>query len=249
MSVGNSDAVGRVNKWVADKTRGKINSITDSSDFEALLVNAVYFKGAWQDEFSEEATKKAPFTAYDGKEYETDFMNKTEYYGCFIGNGVKAVRLPYKSRVYGEDGEMKDAGFEASMYLIMGDCPDAETFLKEAAFDTRYVKLSVPKFEMEYSTDLKGIMKSLGIKKAFEKDADFTKMFDLGSMMITDAKHKTYVKVDEKGTEAAAVTSIGMAKASLPPEPTEMKFDKPFTFVIRDDTNGEILFLGKYQAP
>lgn len=248
-SVNSADAVKRVNSWVAEKTNEKIISIINDSDFASLLVNAVYFRGAWENEFSESATKKAPFTACDGKEYDTDFMNLKEYYEYYNKNGVEAVKMPYKSRIYQEDGEIKNAGFEASMYLIMGECEDAEEFLKSAEFESRYLRLFVPKFEFEYEISLNGIMNDLGIKEAFGTDADFTEMFDSGSMTITESKHKTYVKVDEKGTEAAAVTSIALAKAAMPPEPTEVRFDEPFTFVVKDDTNGEILFLGKYQKP
>ena len=71
-------------------------------------------------------------------------------------------------------------------------------------------------------------------------------MFDNGNMWIDSSIHKTYIKVDEEGTEAAAVTALGMAGSAMPPEPIEVKFNKPFTFVIRDDANGEILFMGEY---
>ena len=89
-------------------------------------------------------------------------------------------------------------------------------------------------------------MKTIGINKAFDKTAEFNKMFDKGNMWIDSTLHKTYIKVDEEGTEAAAVTVIGMAGSSLPPEPIEVKFNKPFTFVIKDNANGEILFMGEY---
>ena len=78
------------------------------------------------------------------------------------------------------------------------------------------------------------------------KDADFSGMFNSGTMFISDAIHKTYISVDEKGTEAAAVTALMMAGSALPPKPVELKFNKPFYFVIRDNTSSEILFIGRY---
>ena len=90
-------------------------------------------------------------------------------------------------------------------------------------------------------------MYNLGIDFAFDAEkADFKSMFDGGNMFITDALHKTYINVNEKGTEAAAVTAIMLAGSALPPQPIEVKFNKPFTFVIRDNDSGEILFMGKY---
>ena len=90
-------------------------------------------------------------------------------------------------------------------------------------------------------------MKKIGVSDAFvPSSADFGKMFDKGNAYLMDAVHKTYIKVDEEGTEAAAVTTAGMAGSALPPEPIEVKFNKPFTFVNKDNANGEILFIGEY---
>ena len=115
------------------------------------------------------------------------------------------------------------------------------------SFERTYTKLSMPKFKIEYSERLNDTLKNIGIKTAFDtKTARFEKMFDSGNMWFTDIIHKTFISVDEKGTEAAAVTAIGMAGASLPPEPIELKFNKPFYFAIRDNTSGEILFMGRY---
>lgn len=105
----------------------------------------------------------------------------------------------------------------------------------------------MPKFESEFDTSLIDIMNKLGVEDAFEHSkADFTNMFDSGNMYLMAAMHKTYIKVDERGTEAAAVTGLFGGATSVPPEPIVVKFDTPFTYVIRDDANGEILFIGEY---
>ena len=89
-------------------------------------------------------------------------------------------------------------------------------------------------------------LKGIGIAKAFEEDAEFENMFDGGNMRITDTIHKTYIDVDEKGTEAAAVTAIGMAGSALPPEPMVFDVNQPFNFIVRDNLSGEILFMGMF---
>ena len=119
--------------------------------------------------------------------------------------------------------------------------------INDNAFKSTYIKMAMPKFKIEYSTDLNDIFMNMGITTAFdEKNADFTKMFDKGNMWFTKTIHKTFINVDEKGTEAAAVTAIGMGGSALPPEPIELKFNKPFYFAIRDNTSGETLFMGRY---
>ena len=134
------------------------------------------------------------------------------------------------------------------MYILLAENGnvDAAAALQAANFNRTYVALSLPKFKVESDLNLNDMLKNLGVQKAFAEDAEFTTMFDKDTMFITDVLHKTYITVDEKGTEAAAVTAIGMAGTSLPPEPITFCADKPFTFVIQDNGTGEILFLGQY---
>ncbi len=253
--VTDKNAAKRINGWVSGKTEGKIPEIIseNNKDFWAMLVNAVYFKGRWEDEFHKAATEKDIFTSRDGSETETDFMRKRDWLSYAECDGVSIVSLPYLTRqdVFSEDGEYIDTeildGVKVRMYLMMSDEKfSPESVLASAELGSLYIDLSVPKFNIEYSADICGILKEIGINKAFEKDAEFDEMFDSGNMWIDSAIHKTYIKVDEEGTEAAAVTAIGMAGSALPPEPIEVKFNKPFAFVIRDDANGEILFMGEY---
>ncbi len=257
-SVKASNAVKEVNAWVSDKTNDKIPEIINETDFWAMLVNAIYFKGAWQDEFSVNATKPEQFNNADGTKITVDFMNKTKWFPYAETKSVKMIELPYKNRAdkISEDGEYlgtdKYDNLNVSMYLIMPkDDINVEQELSAAindkAFKSTYIKMAMPKFKIEYSTDLNEIFMNIGITTAFdEKNADFTKMFDKGNMWFTKTIHKTFIDVDEKGTEAAAVTAIGMAGSALPPEPIELKFDKPFYFAIRDNISGETLFMGRF---
>ena len=244
-----------VNGWVNKKTEGKIPEIInkDNKDFFAMLVNAVYFKGRWYSEFNKSATKKDKFTFKDGTKKNIDFMNRTAWMNYIEKDGVQIVELPYLNfeEVFDENGNyvetkrFKDVNI--SMYLMMGDDAfNPEEMLMNTELDSEFIALSVPKFNIEYDTQLNDMLRISGIEKAFSMDAEFTDMFDSGNMWLDSVIHKTYIKVDEEGTEAAAVTLGGMAGSARPPEPVEVKYNKPFTFVIKDNFSGEILFVGEY---
>ena len=249
-SVTNKTAVRKINGWVNEKTSGKISEIITekNTDFAAMLVNAVYFKGRWRNQFDPSETKNDTFTDRNGKKSEIPFMNKTLWAKSGIKDGVRVVELPYQNYDYkSDDGQAEKLGFDISMYLMQSDEKfNAETVLKSAKLNSEYIALSMPKFKVEYSTGLNEMLKKLGIDKAFDERAEFENMFDSGNAAITDTIHKTYINVDEEGTEAAAVMAISVGTTALPPEPVSVKFDKPFTFVIRDNTSGDILFMGEY---
>ena len=258
-TVYNKNAVSEINSWVKDKTKGKIPQIIDNADnFWAMLINAIYFKGAWENEFSTSLTKPDEFTNADGTKTQTDFMNKTSWIPYAETKSAKIIELPYKNRVdkFSDSGEYIGTDsfddLDVSMYLMLADGSinaeqELDTAITDENFKRTYTKLSMPKFKIEYSESLNNMLKNIGIKTAFDtKTAQFGKMFDSGNMWFTDTIHKTFISVDEKGTEAAAVTSIGMGGSALPPEPIELKFNKPFYFAIRDNTSGEILFMGRY---
>ena len=257
-TVDNKNAVSEINSWVKDKTKGKIPQIIDNADnFWAMLINAIYFKGAWENEFSTSLTKPDEFTNADGTKTQTDFMNKTSWIPYAETKSAIIIELPYKNRVdkFSDSGEYIGTDsfdeLDVSMYLMLADSSinaeqELNSVITDENFKRTYTKLSMPKFKIEYSERLNDTLKNIGIKTAFDtKTARFEKMFDSGNMWFTDTIHKTFISVDEKGTEAA-VTSIGMGGSALPPEPIELKFNKPFYFAIRDNTSGEILFMGRY---
>ena len=251
------NAVSEINSWVSGKTNGKIDSIAQNPDFDAMLVNAIYFKGLWEEEFNEYATKQEEFYNIDGSISTPYFMNKTDWINYASEGGTTVIELPYKNRFDGfsENGEYTGTqvfdDIDVSMYLIMTDretniAKNLNEMVYLERFERKYINLSMPKFKIEYETSLNNALRAMGINKAFKSDAEFEKMFDSGNMFFTDTIHKTFISVDEHGTEAAAVTSIAMAGSALPPKPIELKFDKPFYFVIRDNASGEILFMGRY---
>ena len=238
-------SISLINDWVKEKTNGKIPSIVSdkNSDFLAMLVNAVYFKGAWQNDFSKSATEDGVFTDRNGKENTVSFMHDTAWRQVSQKDGVTITKLPYKT----SDGK-NSSNLDVSMYLLMSDKAfNAEKELSAAKFDSVYTALSMPKFRIEYSAGMSDMLKKIGINKAFTNTADLSSMLTgSGRTLISDVIHKTYIDVDEEGTEAAAVTGVSVGATSLPPTPTEINYNKPFTFVIKDNTSGDILFMGEY---
>ena len=188
-------------------------------------------------------------------------MNAERKYMYGEKDGVKAVELKYMTRgttgnPFGasEEDSISLQNTSVSMFILLSDedISNPEELVTDLCnnnlMQKRKVKLSVPKFKIEYSAELSPALKALGIKSAFS-DANFKKMFDKdANTAISNVIHKTYIDVDEEGTEAAAVTAIIMMGSAMPrpEEVIEFKADKPFTFLIRDNYSGETFFIGEY---
>ncbi len=263
--VTSKDSIEKVNAWVNEKTKEKIPSILteDRREFATALVNAVYFKAAWEDEFYENATKKADFTNADGTKSQVDMMHQTNHFGYYSTPGAEAIKMDYRnSAVDNENGDnweyFKNADF--SMYIIKaGKDFDVQNLLDQAEFSADgMVSAYVPKFKIEYSESLDDALKALGVKSVYDiAKADLSAMLDPstipeGNLFLDTVLQKTYVSIDEKGTEAAAVTaatmSAGSAMPERPPLVREFKADSPFWFAIRDNANKEILFVGRCES-
>lgn len=236
----------KINSWVEKKTNNKIKNLLPEGDakFLSVLVNTIYFKGEWAEQFEEYATKEEDFTDRNGKVEKTDFMHKTERYRFYEDENMKTVRVPYKVG-------------KTAMYLVLPtneDKMDIATALDN--MNSYKVRLSFPKFKTEYSLSFKEILKHIGIEKAFEKwEAEFDEVMFKGvkegeNVYVDDVLQKTFIEVDENGTEAAAATAVIMNKAtSIGPgmeEIKEFKADRPFIYFIRDDVTHEVLFIGEY---
>lgn len=236
----------KINSWIEKKTNNKIKNLLpeDDAKFLSVLVNTIYFKGEWEEQFEEYATKEEDFTDRNGKVDKTDFMHITERYRFYEDENMKMVRVPYK-------------GGQTAMYLVLPtneDKMDIATALDN--MNSYEVRLSFPKFKTEYSLSFKEVLKHIGIEKAFEKwEAEFDEVMFEGvkeseNVYVDDVLQKTFIEVDENGTEAAATTAVIMAKAtSIGPgmgETKEFKADRPFIYFIRDDVTHEVLFIGEY---
>ena len=262
--VTDNNSVEQVNAWVKEQTKDKIPTILteDNRDFATALVNAVYFKAAWENEFAESRTQKAEFTNADGSKTAVDMMHQQNAFDYYATPGVEAIDMDYRTyAVDNENGDnfenFRDANF--SMYFIKADKSlSVQNLLDNAKFTTATVNVSLPKFKVEYGTALNDSLKALGIKTAYSVDnADFSSMVDPktatgGTVYLDTVLQKTYLSVDEKGTEAAAVTAAMTTGSAAPPSRPEIvrdfTADSPFWFAIRDNTNGEILFVGRYET-
>ncbi|MBQ9313574.1 MAG: hypothetical protein IJ220_01005 [Clostridia bacterium] len=235
----------KANSWIAKKTNGKIKNMLDEkkkADFLALLINTIYFKGAWANEFDEYATFKETFTDRNNSKAEIDFMHKTAKYDYFEDNNMKMIRLPYK-------------GYETSMYVVLPKNEkkmDIENAIQNMSMYK--VEVSIPKFKTEYSLSFSKILQQLGVNEAFNQaNAKFKNVMFKGvslnkNVYIGDVLQKTFIEVDEAGTEAAAATAVIMNTTSALPQPEEIKefkANKPFIYFIMDENTNQVLFMGE----
>ncbi len=244
-----SNGVDTINEWVDDKTEGKIERIISRVDFMAALVNATYFKGAWLKEFDEENTAPDIFHNIDNSETETDFMYQKSSFNYCETENARIVELPYASDVFTlPEGEKTK--LDISMYLLLSDEEINvinELDMAKSRLKREIVELTMPKFEITYSMDLAEFLEPLGMEKVFSEGLPY--LVEYENMFVNKAVHKAYINVNEKDTEAAGVTAIGVATTAKPPENPkiiELKIDKPFYFAIRDNKTGEVLFMGRY---
>ena len=232
-----------INQWCSKHTNGKIPKILDYSDrgLAVLLINALYFNGTWATQFTD--TFEGKFKALDGKGVSTPMMRYTRNIPYASDGKWEMVELTYGNGGFAMDLllPVDEKAFEKAVCTLDADQWNALT----GALRSREVHLEMPKFKMEYEILLNDVLQALGMKDAFTGAANFSKMSESG-MCIDFVKQKTYVDVNEKGTEAAAVTAIGMKATSVGPSSTIYFIaDRPFVFAIREVSTGAILFIGQ----
>ena len=244
-----------INGWVKESTRGTIDRIIEEirRGDVMFLVNAVYFKSDWQAPFEKEQTRKGPFHA-PGRDVQADFMHGTGRMGWISGLGATGVSLPYDDGQFSFFALLPDGGVSPREWLARRDSASlfgeiAGMMARKALFT---VELAMPKFESRYEDRLNDELAGMGLEIAFDPDrADFSGMNESGArnLYIGEVKHKTFVRVDEKGTEAAAVTSIGIRATSIVTESRKLVFDRPFVYGIMDTRSGIPLFAGILENP
>ncbi len=242
-----------INAWVREQTNDKIHKIIEqiNPDDILYLMNAIYFKGSWTEEFSEELTQELPFRRLDGTTQPHPLMLQVGNYSYLENSEVQAISLPYGNGQF-------------SLYVLLPrETVNFDQFYQELSAEqwTAWIKamrrqdgmIQLPRFELGYSIALNDTLEQMGMGIAFSPNqADFSKM-TAENVHISAVQHKTFLEVNEEGTEAAAVTSMGITRISLDegpkPERFSMIVDRPFFMAIRDNRTQTILFMGSIVDP
>lgn len=243
-------ALNKINGWVNEKNQTKIPTILENIPADAVmyLINAIYFKGAWDYKFDKSKTKKDNFKKANGSTIEADFMEVEHTFNISSSNGYQAVQLPYTDQKFDMIIVKSQDGVSLGDLKTTLQNPTAVRGLVEG-FSGANLRLHLPKFKTSYESSLNNMLKAFGMVTPFSDVADFTGITEGGGIKISEVKHKAFVEVNEEGTEAAAVTSIGMVLTSAQPGPFVVKFDEPFLFLIREASSGLILFAGQVNDP
>ncbi len=247
----NTSTVESINNWVKEKTHKKIESIISQIDPSDLmyLLNAVYFKGEWTHPFDKKQTKDRNFHTSNSNQ-KVPFMYTKERFGYAENDSLQIAKLPYGKGNF-------------NMYILLpkqqGNITTFAHSLNSSTFKElsstikkTEIKLYLPKWEASYKATLNKELTTMGMGEAFSNHADFSNIFKNQAAKISEVKHKTYIKVDEEGTEAAAVTSTGMRTTSVripPPSIPVMNVNHPFIYLIKEKDSGSILFLGVVNNP
>lgn len=249
MDFGVQGAVDTVNAWASRQTNGRIPRVLDEirPEIVMLLMNAIYFKGDWRAGFKAAETRSEPFTTHTGAQVTVPLMHREGGFRAGrIANAVVA-ELPYGGDAYAMTILLPDEGVDVNAF-VAGLGP---TVFEDAAASLADSKVGIylPKFRLAWEDTLNDELKSMGMQQAFKPDeAHFTRISGpLGDHLYIDfVKQKAFVDVNEVGTEAAAVTVVGVGVTSAP---VPVRIDRPFVFAIRERISGTILFLGKIVEP
>lgn len=239
--------VDAINGWCDQKTDHLIPKILDqlNGNERMILTNALYFKGQWKSPFEPAFTSDQLFHNASGADTKVPTMHKTEYFGYCDCGDFAVAELLYGNGSFCIDIILPAEGRNAGE--VLADIDDKRWEETLGCIQPTNLALSLPRFEIEFDTRLNDMLQSQGMQQAFTPAADFSKLCRNEALMVDIVKQKAYVKLDEQGTEAAAVTAVMMTKAVGPSHTTKFKVDRPFFFVIREVKAGTALFMGKVE--
>jgi serine protease inhibitor len=238
----------KINTWIEDHTNGLIKNMVDklNDNTVMLLINAIYFKGKWRNEFEIKNTSTRNFTRTAGTTVSVPSMHQNEKHKVYAGNGFVVAELPY-----GQGNFVMD--------IILPDGNTIGTFsqnLTGADFTTwvnrlseRDVNLYLPRFKYEFKKKLKDVLSQMGMGVAFGDLADFSNISD-SHLLINEVTHQALIETNEEGTEAAAATIVEIGNTSAGPnDPITIDVNRPFIYVIRETSTNSILFMGRVTDP
>lgn len=245
-------SVDTINNWVNENTEGLIEEILDEipPDVVMYLINALYFKGDWLRQFDPDKTARADFQLESGETVEVDMMQQDGLFAIYQSDEVQMIELPYGDSLFTMTVLMPGSP-ETPIDQFVAEKVSAENLAKwrsNLSVDAREATVGLPKFEMEYEITYNDILKAIGMEIAFDSaKADLSGLveFETAGLYIGEVKHKTFIQVDEEGTEAAAVTSVAIFESARP----SLIMNRPFVFIIHERESGANLFMGKVKDP
>jgi len=247
-------AVDRINGWVANKTHDKIKSIISELMPEEVLVliNAVYFKGTWTKEFDKKRTMERDFYGTLDAVKKHPMMSQDDDFRYYEGEGMQVARLPYGDGRLGLLVFLPAQGTGMADFVSSFSAENVGRWVDSLRYKEGEIVL--PKFKLEYDKSLAAVLKQMGMGRAFAEGADFSGMLSKPGTLpfyISDVLHKTFVEVNEEGTEAAAVTAVKMVATAMPGETQKfaMVCNHPFVYAIHDEQTGSVLFIGALMEP
>lgn len=244
---GDPATVDAINRWAFEATNGRIVDPVESTfdpSLAFIVMNAVYFQGSWTLEFDPADTREAPFHRLDGSTAPIELMTRLETFPYYEGDGFDAVELPYGGKAFAMTIVVprQDDGY--SIRDLMDEL-DAEMWTSILDnLSPRLVYVGLPRFELEWDAVLNDHLAAMGMEDAFQPGADFSRIFTNSAPWLDEVKQGTFLRVDEEGTEAAAVTTGGGPDAT----PAAIA-DRPFLLAIRERLSGAVLFMGVIVEP
>ena len=241
-------AVDIINGWINDKTNGLIEEMIDEIGRYVVmyLINAIYFKADWTVQFDPDDTRDAPFTTATGEKTDVPLMRVREAFGYFENSDWKVVDLPYGNGDFSFTAFLPGNREDLSAFAGSLTRQEFEAITSRIREDT--VTVYMPRFEIDYDyEDIKEDLQAMGLTLPFlAGEADFSRINPVEELFISNVMHRAVIKVDEEGSEAAAVTVIEISRTSVGPVELTIRLDRPFLFFIRENSSNTILFMGKY---
>lgn len=238
----------RINQWASDKTNGKIKKVIDeiTPDHVMFLLNALYFKGDWKYQFDTKNTRDETFKLESGSSKYVKMMYARSSFKNFSAASYDMVQLPYANGQFNMTLLVPKG--ENTVNKMLADFKSSDWDRLRNGTSESNIEVGLPRFTLEYSAKLNQTLEKMGIQKAFTSAAELGKINPTADLFVDFVKQDTYLGIDEKGTEAAAVTSIGVSATSAGPNP-RIVCDRPFALIISENTSNTILFMGRIKNP
>jgi serpin B len=238
-----------INGWCSDKTHGKIKDVLDAIPADAVmyLINAIYFNGIWTYQFDPEKSYTGTFYKEDGTTTDVAYMKMQQDIPCFQNDLFTAVELPYGNEKFSMCFLLPKGNHTINDLIENINADSLKVWTSQ--FVEKELVVTIPKFKFGYKDLLNDPLTNMGLGIAFGPLADFTGIRSSGGLMISRVIHQSFIDVNEKGTEAAAVTVVEIIETSVNPEMTFFMANHPFIFVLREKSSNALLFIGKVGVP